>query len=193
MKVFDFDNTIYNGESTIDFFNYVLERKEKYRKYKGLVTKLYFLYKHNLLPMKLMKHYIAKYSSEKVDFNKEHVLSYIDEFWKENKDKLDKDMLKKISKEDVIITANLDVLINPIKKELKTKNIITSIVDLDKKEIKFLCYNENKLAKFKELYKDKEIDELYTDSYSDKPLMSISKKVFLVDKENNTIKCIKGE
>ena len=193
MKVFDFDNTIYSGESMVDFFHFVINKKEKYRKYSGLVDKVLFLYKHNLLPMRLVNHYIKKYSSDRLDFNIDSVYKYIDEFWKENEYKIDKEMLKKISKEDVIITASLDILLDPIKKKLKTKNIYTSEVDIDKRDIKFLCYNENKLMKYKEIYKDQIIDELYTDSYADKPLMSISKKVFLVDKEKNTIKCIKGE
>ena len=39
---------------------------------------------------------------------------------------------------------------------------------------------ENKVKKIRELYPDKEIEALYTDSYSDKPLMDISKTVYLV-------------
>ena len=47
--------------------------------------------------------------------------------------------------------------------------------------------------KFKELYKDKEIDVLYTDSYADKPLMDISRKVILIDKKTKEKKVIKGD
>ena len=194
MKVFDFDNTIYNGESMVDFFHFVIKKKEKFKKYEGLVDKLLFLYKHNLLPMKLVKHYINKYSNElDVNVTNDKIKSTIDEFWKTHKDKIDKEMIKKISKDDVIMTASVDILIDPIKKELKTKNIYTSITDIENKDLKFICYSENKLKKFQEIYKDKFIDELYTDSYADKPLMSISKKVYMVNKEKNTIKLIKDE
>ena len=89
------------------------------------------------------------------------------------------------------MTASVNVLIDPIKKKLKTKNIYTSIVNVEKKEIEFICYKENKAEKFKEIYKDKVIDELYTDSYADKPLMNLSKKVFLIDIKTKEIKQIK--
>ena len=42
---------------------------------------------------------------------------------------------------------------------------------------------ENKVKMFRDVYGDVEIDEFYTDSMSDKPMMDISKTVFLVDGE----------
>ena len=56
-------------------------------------------------------------------------------------------------------------------------------LELDAKtgEIGEICYHNNKVKMFKKVYGDAEIDEFYTDSMSDKPLMDISKTVFLVD------------
>lgn len=190
MKVFDFDNTIYDGETMVDFFYFMCEKKPQLDKYKPLLNKVLFLYQHNLLPIKLIKNLINTHKND-VDFNTDNYKKYIDEFWKTHSKKIRKDMLAKISKEDVIMSASLNVLIDPIKKKLKTKNIYTSIVDVEKKEILFMCYKENKAEKFKELYKDKLIDELYTDSYADKPLMNLSKKVFLIDRKTKEIKQIK--
>lgn len=190
MKVFDFDNTIYDGESMVDFFYFICEKKPQLQKYKSIVDKFIFLYHHNLVPMTLVKTMINKYKNE-VNFNTDNYKKYVDEFWKTHKTKIRKEMLAKISKDDVIMTASVNVLIDPIKKKLKTKNIYTSIVNVEKKEIEFICYKENKAEKFKEIYKDKVIDELYTDSYADKPLMNLSKKVFLIDIKTKEIKQIK--
>ena len=190
MKVFDFDNTIYNGESLLDFYNYFAEKKEKLQKYRPIVNRVFTLYKHNMLPMGLFKKLVDKYKGE-VDTKTLDVDKYINEFWKEHKDNLNKEILDKIGKDDVIISANFDIMINPIKDKLKTKHIYTSIADIEKKEIIFLCYKENKVKKFREIYKDAMIDELYTDSYADKPLMQIAKKVFMVDKKTREIKQIK--
>ena len=49
-----------------------------------------------------------------------------------------------------------------------------------------LIYNEDGIDK-----KDKPIDELYTDSYADKPLMNLAKKVFFIDRDTREIKQIK--
>lgn len=190
MKVFDFDNTIYEGESMVDFFYFILEKKEELKKYKPLVSKFLKLYEHNLLPIGLVKRVINKYKGE-ASFSTKNLDKYIDEFWKLHINKLNKEMLNKVSKEDVIMTASVNILIDPIKDKLKTKNIYTSLVDIENKELLFLCYKDNKVDKFKEIYKDTMIDELYTDSYADKPLMSISKKVFLVDKKTREVKQIK--
>ena len=37
MKVFDFDNTLYDGESLVDFFEFLCDKKDELRKYKKLV------------------------------------------------------------------------------------------------------------------------------------------------------------
>jgi phosphoserine phosphatase len=190
MKVFDFDNTIYDGETMVDFFYFIIEKKEELKKYKGIVDKLLKLYEHNMLPISLIKRVINKHRNE-FGFSTKNIDKYIEEFWKLHEHKIRKDMLSKISKDDVIMTASLNVLIDPIKKKLKTKNVYTSIVNIETKEVEFMCYKENKVTKFREIYKDEMIDELYTDSYADKPLMNISKKVFLINKHTKEIKQIK--
>jgi len=190
MQVFDFDNTIYDGESMVDVFKYALDKKPELSKYKKYVDLALKLYEHNMLPMGLVKSMIAKHAGE-FNYSTSNIDKHLEEFWKINKHKLNKDIIKLIKKDDVIITATIDILIKPIMKDLKTKNIICSEVDLEKKEMKFMCYKENKVAKFKELYPDGIIDVLYTDSYADKPLMAIAKKVVLIDKNTKEMKVIK--
>ena len=192
MKVFDFDNTLYDGETLVDFFYYLCDKKEELNKYKGLVSFLLNLYEKNLLPMPLVKKVFNKHKND-FNYNLSNKDKYINEFWELNKHKLNKDLIKTIKKDDVIITATIDVLLNPIKKELKTKNILCSITNIETKEIEFMCYKENKVIKYKEIYKDTPIDVLYTDSYADKPLMDISNKVILIDRKTKEMKVIKGE
>jgi hypothetical protein len=57
----------------------------------------------------------------------------------------------------------------------------------------FICYKENKVVKYREVFGDTPIDELYTDNFADRPLMNIAKKVFYVDKKTKEIRVIKGE
>lgn len=192
MKVFDFDNTLYDGESLVDFFEFLCDKKDELRKYKKLVKIMLKLYEMNMLPTSLIKKELNKHKND-VSFNTNNIDKYVNEFWDKNKHKLNKDLIKLINKDDLIITASLDVLLNPIRKELKTKHIISSIANIEKKDIDFICYKENKVLKYKELYKEELIDVLYTDSYADKPLMDISKKVILIDKKTKEMKVIKGE
>ena len=192
MRVFDFDNTLYDGETMVDFFHYLVDKKEELRKYKGVVNFFLKLYNHNMLPMSLVKKCIEKYKDE-FNYSTQNLDQYVDDFWKSHKSKIMKDMIKKVKKDDVIITASLDFLLRPILKDLPTKNILCTEVDIEHKKVDFICYKENKVKKYKMKYKDIPIDELYTDSYADKPLMDISKKVYLINKKTKEIKVIKDE
>jgi HAD superfamily phosphoserine phosphatase-like hydrolase len=192
MRVFDFDNTLYDGETMVDFFHFMVEKKEELKKYKSLVNFFLNLYNHNMLPMNLVRKCIDKYKGE-LNYSTKNLDKYVDEFWELHRDKIMKDMVKKVKKDDVIITASLDFLLRPIMKELPTKNIICTEVDIENKKVDCVCYKENKVKKYREKYKDRPIDELYTDSYTDKPLMQISKKVYLIDKKTKEIKVIKDE
>ena len=55
-------------------------------------------------------------------------------FWENHDKKLDQEMLKLVSAEDVILTAGPDFLINEISNQLGTSHIQSSKVDLRKKE-----------------------------------------------------------
>ena len=145
-----------------------------------------------MLPMNLVRKCIDKYKGE-LNYSTKNLDKYVDEFWELHRDKIMKNMIKKVKKDDVIITASLDFLLRPIMKELPTKNIICTEVDIENKKVDCVCYKENKVKKYREKYKDRPIDELYTDSYADKPLMQISKKVYLIDKKTKEIKVIKDE
>ncbi len=192
MRVFDFDNTLYDGETMVDFFHFMVEKKEELKKYKSIVNFFLNLYNHNMLPMNLVRKCIDKYKGE-LNYSTKNIDKYVAEFWDLHRDKIMKDMVKKVKKDDVIITASLDFLLRPIIKDLPTKNIICTEVDIENKKVDCVCYKENKVKKYREKYKDIPIDELYTDSYTDKPLMQISKKVYLIDKKTKEIKVIKDE
>ena len=142
--------------------------------------------------MDFVKKQISKRSKE-INFSTDNIDIYIDEFWKLHKHKIMKNMLAKVKKDDVIITACLDVLLKPVMKDLKAKTILCSEVDIKEKKVNFICYKENKVVKYREVFGDTQIDELYTDNFADRPLMNIAKKVFYVDKKTKEIRVIKGE
>ena len=182
MKVFDFDNTIYDGESLVDFFCFCV-RKKKSLIFK-ISTVLYaaILYKMNKLSIDDL--YIkASKLTKVITNNKDDIDEYVNMFWQKNKKKLKQNMLDKIREEDIIITASPDILIKGIASKLKTKNIISSILNVDTGKFEFICFRENKVTVFKEKYPNAIIDEFYTDSLADLPLMKLAKKAYLVSKD----------
>lgn len=87
-----------------------------------------------------------------------------------------------LKNDDVIVTGAPGFLIDGIRNKFGTENIFSSIYNLETGELELLCYGENKVKIFRESYPNEEIDEFYTDSMRDKPMMKISKRVYLVQK-----------
>ena len=63
---------------------------------------------------------------------------------------------------------------------MNIKNFVGSEVDLEKRKLISFCYRENKVKAFKEKYPNAEIDNFYTDSLNDQPMIDLAKNAFLV-------------
>lgn len=181
MKVFDFDNTLYDGESIFDFAMFVIRKKKSLLFYVPIGIKMLFFYKMRRYDIDSYTKDLKKYMKPLLE-NQEFIQNLVGEFWEEHIDKLYPHMLKKIKKEDVIVTASPDFLISGIQDVLNTDHILSTEVDFQKRCLRYLNFQENKVKLFYKKFSKKQIDEFYTDSYNDKPFMDISKSVYLVKK-----------
>lgn len=188
IKVFDFDNTIYRGESSIDFALYTMR-----------YNKRILLFLPDLL-WNLVSYKLCIVSREKLEMrindaikvivrDREELLRLARGFWLRNSHKLDEHILRLIDDNDLIITAGPFFLIDAIKHRLNTHNLICSEVDWERVEVSYFNFGDNKVRRYRELYGEKKIDRFYTDSFNDKAMMDISERVFIV--RNGNIKCIK--
>ena len=133
MNVYDFDKTIYKGDSTLDFYFFCLRKKpiiiKKFHKqiysailYKlGKITKTEF--KENF--------YIFLNDLENID-------NLLKEFWDNNQNKIKSFYLKQKNDDDVIISASPTFLLEPICRRLNIKYLIASKVDKNTRKI---CWN----------------------------------------------------
>ena len=96
MKVFDFDNTIYNGESSFDFALFMVKKKKSLLKYLPHLLYFLILYKLCLLSPDDFVKRLEKFMNVFIE-NKEFTLQCIKEFWLLNIEKLYPHMLKKIT------------------------------------------------------------------------------------------------
>lgn len=185
MKVFDFDNTIYNGECSLDFFMYCLKRKKSLIKYLPMVTAKVLKYKTSKVGMDEVNEFVESMLIVFFD-NCENLDILVSDFWKINAKKLKPVILNKITSEDAVISASPRFLLSGIARELGTNNLLCTEVDMKNKKISFLCYGENKVLAYREKFGRSEIDEFYTDNQNDAPLMAISKEVYLVSGDTIT-------
>ncbi len=183
MRVFDFDNTIYDGESGMDLFLYFLKKDFKgLIKYAPKFFEGFVKYKRGIITIQeVMEDYgtiLRDYSGKISD-----IYAEFETFWDKNQGKL-KDFYFKMQQEnDVIVSACPVCLLKVVCERVKIRNYIGSDVDPVNGIINSICYKEKKVEAFRNAYGNVKIDEFYTDSFSDKPLMDISENVFMVKGE----------
>ena len=179
MNVYDFDKTIYDGDSTVDFYLYCIKKHPK------LILDI----PKQIINMGL--YLIGKYDKTKL---KEKFYSFlkkitnvdedIKEFWNKNKTKIKKIYKDKRQESDIIISASPYFLLEPICKEIGIRKLIAS--DVNKATGKYNgknCYGEEKVNRFYKEYPNEKIEEFYSDSLSDEPLANIAKSAFIVHDE----------
>ncbi len=180
LTVYDFDGTIYDGDSTFDFIKFLIKKD-----------------KSIILHIPKMGLYLAKYKMKLINketmkecffeiFNKfENIDDLINEFWSVNKNKLKDFFIKKDShKNDIIASASPTFLLEPIAEYYKVKSLFASPVD--KKTGKYNginCHGVEKVRLINNKYKNCTIEEMYSDdANADGPLLEIANKSYIVNK-----------
>ena len=185
VNVYDFDNTIYDGETLVDFILYYIKTDRNIWKY---VPKLIIIAIKDALHLFTVEQAIEAYASflEGYYVNLGDTTQNVIKFWDKNEKKI-KPWYAKVQKEsDIIVSGSTDFILDEIMKRMGIKHYIGS--SIDKKTGKFirLCFLENKVKAFREIYPDKHIENFYTDSMNDKAMMDIADNVYLVKKNKIT-------
>lgn len=180
MNVYDFDKTIYEGDSTIDFYLFCLKKYPQILKYFPKQILGMLKYKMKSINKTQFKEDFFSFLREIPDVKKEVRI-----FWKRKKKKIKKWYIEQRKPDDVIISASPEYLLKEICDELEIKYLIASKVE--EKNGKFMgenCYGEEKRIRFQNIFGNVDIEKFYTDSYSDKPMACIAQKAYIVKKNN---------
>lgn len=178
LNVYDFDKTIYDGDSTIDFFLFSIKKDIKLIRFFPKQFLGFILYKLKIISKTEFKRRF--FSFLKGIENKEQ---HLHSFWLIHRTKIKKWYLDKQECNDVVVSASPEFLLEPICKELNINYLIASKVCIETGN--FLgnnCFGEEKVIRFFEKFPDSEIDNFYSDSISDLPMAKKSKFAFLVQK-----------
>ena len=163
MNVFDFDNTIYNGESTLDLFFYYIVRKPWLVKHIGTVLKAFSRYKKgNVSLPEIIERYVPMVEKDALrvfDFENDPK-----NFWDKHERKIKPLYNRLRSEDDLIITASPDFNIEEICRRLGIRRWLTSRVDRSTGKILFVNIRENKIKAYEEQYGNTPINNFYTDS-----------------------------
>lgn len=179
MNAYDFDKTIYDGDSTADFYLFSLRRHKKILLLSpslfGAFFRFYVLKKGTKTEFKEVMYRFLKYCDTQKD---------VADFWEKNEVKIKKFYLAQKCENDVIISASPRFLLEPICRSLGLTHLIASEVDSQSGKYSGInCHGEEKVRRFREQFGDSAIEEFYSDSQSDLPMAKIAQNAFLVKGE----------
>lgn len=178
MNVYDFDKTIYDGDSSVHFYLFNIKKQPTLLKYVGGQLLAAIKYKLKLIDKTQMKTEIYRYFQSIEDINQR-----VSDFWKAHQHKIQPWYIAQKQKSDVIISASPSFLLKPMTDILEVSLIASEIKLPTGENLLPNCYGHQKVVRFKQHYNIENIDSFYSDSRSDDPLAQLSKKAWLVRKD----------
>lgn len=183
MNVYDFDKTIYDGDSTLDFYKFSLKKKPSLIRFLPVQVMGFIKYMFGLCPKLEFKEKF--YSFLKGIDNTDN---FINEFWDKNQCKIKKWYLDSQKDDDLIISASPTFLLENICRRIGIKHLIASEVNKNSGVCEGEnCYGEQKVVRLKAVFEDHKIEKFYSDSLSDAPLSLLAQERFIVS-GNNIVK-----
>lgn len=176
MNVYDWDDTIYRGDSTFGFVIYLWIHRPK--TLLNLPRTIWFglLYALHIQPKLVFKSNLYRMFRYVEDME-----NVVDEYTTRHLDHV-KDWYKDNQKEDdVVISASPEFLIQAFCKKVSIKTCMASRVDIHTGVYDGLnCHGEEKVRRYQEVFQNTPIENFYSDSYSDTPLAKLAKHAYIV-------------
>lgn len=177
MNVYDFDGTIYQGDSTLDFYLFSVKRQPSILL--CLPGQIWGAVQFYVLKTVTRTQYKERFYTflRKLD----NVDRLIENFWDIHIHKIAPWYFAQKKESDLVITASPEFLIEEACKRLRICRPIGSKVDkhtgLYSGEN---CKGQEKVIRFQQKYAHTEMEAFYSDSYADNPLAGIARESFLV-------------
>lgn len=177
MNVYDFDGTIYKGDSSVDLIKMLILKKP----FKSIPYLFSFV-------GSVIKYKLGKITKEKMKESFFAIFSLFDnreeiikEFWDKHQYKIKDFYYKQKKADDVIISASPEFNISYIANKLGVKCIASKLNINTLKYESLNCHGKEKINRFIEIYGDTTIiDKFYSDSYYDTPFAKCVKEAYLV-------------
>ena len=178
MKVFDFDGTIYDGDSSIDFYLFCLRKKWRVLLYLPLQMWGFFGYIIKFYSKTQLKERFFSFLRAFDDID-----DVLNDFWVTHVERLKPVILSLLDSKTVIISASPEFLLYPAVKSMSIGTLIATRMDKSCGRITGNnCAGEDKVSRFREQVEEgATITEFYSDSMKDKYMAGMATNAFFVN------------
>lgn len=177
MNVYDFDGTIYSGDSSLDFYLFCLRRDPSLVRFLPIQVSGVLSYMFRLSSKTIGKEAFFSFLRGVPDLE-----NAVEDFWCRHTSRIQSWYLNQKAPDDVVISASPEFLLSTLCRQLRI-TLIASHVDV--RTGRFLsenCYGEEKLRRFKEVFPSVKIGAFYSDSETDIPMTTLASKSYKVKK-----------
>ena len=185
MNIYDFDDTIYEGDTEVDIVKYGL-KTHPILTIESLLkaNKLNKDYKAGLIEFERVKEEMLSFIF-KTGNTKNFIKKFVDTHMKNIKPWYKNRQTKK----DIIATASYEIWINLFAENLGIKYVIGTKTDEEGHIIGNNCKRDEKVRRIKELFPKEDFLTAYSDSSVDIPILELAKESYVV--EGNELKLYK--
>ncbi len=176
VNVYDFDETIYEGDSSRDFYFYCLFNYPKLWLLQPIIGFYGLLFLMKLMPKTQFKEKVFSFLNWIPDVD-----NAINQFWNTHIKNI-KDFYKQIKRDDdIIISASPEFLVKPAMDYLDVPSLLGSRIDKNTGKYTGLnCYGSEKVNRLNQSFPNVQIAEFYSDSKSDEPLAELAERAYIV-------------
>ena len=187
MNIYDFDNTIYNGDTNKDILLYSFT-KHPFKVIKALkeTKKLERDYKRGLITFERVKEAMLSFLFEIDDLD-----GYIEKFVSSHMKNIKPWYLSRKNDYDIVISASYELWIIPFCKKLGIRYVLATKTDKEGHIIGKNCKGEEKVKRLASTIPNAQIVTSYSDSESDLPILNLAKTAYVVE-GNKLIPYTKG-
>ncbi len=180
MNVYDFDNTIYDGESCFHLFLFYLRRDPGLLRLLPQVVHAFARYKKGEVTAEAFLRQYAPLVEEKLrqipDLEADMAA-----FWDRHMRRIKPFYARQRQPDDLIVTAAPDFSMREICRRLDVRHCLATRVEPGTCRILHFNLQERKIDALRQAYPDAQIDKFYTDSAeNDAPLIALAREAYLV-------------
>lgn len=180
INVYDFDKTIYDGDSTIDFYLFCISKKPILVFLLPLTIIYFIIYKFKIIDKLKFKERFFSFLNHIKNIDR-----LVELFWEKNIKKIKLWFINDENQNKVIISASPEFLLCYIMREINVIDIIATKVNKNTGKFESPnCFGKEKVRRLNEKYSDYLVENFFSDSKSDSYLAQISKNSYLVKKDD---------